>query len=91
MCPVGMGIIDVGFDFKHRALPAGPQLRLDLQRNLADGRPDDASDPYIEGLLHQDQPGHGTGTMSILAGRKLVSLSLRSLLPGQSFFSRGEV
>jgi hypothetical protein len=74
LCPIRIGIIDVGFDFKHRALPAGPQLRLDLQRNFADGEPNDASDPYIEGLLHQDQPGHGTGTMSILAGRKLVNM-----------------
>ena len=72
--PVRIGIIDVGFDFKHQALPKPPLLRLDLQRNFADGKPDDASDPYEEGWLHQDQPGHGTGTLSILAGRKLDNM-----------------
>ena len=72
--PVRIGILDVGFDFKHQALPKPPLLRLDLQRNFADGKPDDASDPYQEGWLHQDQPGHGTGTLSILAGRKLDNM-----------------
>ncbi|HEY3841488.1 MAG TPA: S8/S53 family peptidase, partial [Bryobacteraceae bacterium] len=71
---VRIGIIDVGFDFKHQALPKPPLLRLDLQRNFGGGKLDDASDPYVEGLLHQNQPGHGTGTLSILAGPQLQNM-----------------
>jgi hypothetical protein len=70
--PVRLGILDVGFDFSHGARPE--RLRLELQRNFADdGRPaDDASDPYPRGLFRN--PGHGTGTMGILAGGKLSSM-----------------
>lgn len=64
--PVRIGIMDVGFDFSHHARPE--RLRDDLQRNFVDdGRPpDDASDPYDRGLFKN--PGHGTGTIGILAG-----------------------
>ncbi len=71
---VRIGIIDVGFDFRHKALPQPPLLRLDLQRNFGGGDPNDASDPFDEGFLHQNQPGHGTGTLSILAGRSLAGM-----------------
>jgi hypothetical protein len=82
---VRIGIIDVGFDFGHQALPKAPLLRLDLQRNFGGGDGNDASDPYIEGLLHQDNPGHGTGTLSILAGVKLADM----LRPEQDGFLLG--
>jgi hypothetical protein len=82
---VRIGIIDVGFDFEHQALPKPPLLRQDLQRNFSDGNPNDASDPYVEGWLKQDQPGHGTGTLSILAGVKLANM----LRPEQDGVSLG--
>ena len=42
-------------------------LRLDLQKNFLDGEtPNDASDPGIHGFAKN--PGHGTGTIGILAG-----------------------
>jgi hypothetical protein len=71
--PVRLGILDVGFDFSHRTRPE--RLRLDLQRNFVDdGRAtDDASDPYPRGLFRN--PGHGTGTMGILAGGKLSGMA----------------
>ncbi|HMF79467.1 MAG TPA: S8/S53 family peptidase, partial [Bryobacteraceae bacterium] len=83
--PVRIGIIDVGFDFEHQALPKAPLLRRDLARNFGDGNPNDANDPYIEGLFHQNQPGHGTGTLSILAGTKLADM----LQPEQNGFLLG--
>jgi hypothetical protein len=69
---VRIGIMDVGFDFSHRARPQ--HVREDLQRNFVDdGRPpNDASDPYERGLFRN--PGHGTGTIGILAGGLLSGM-----------------
>ena len=71
---VRIGILDVGFDFSHQANPE--YIRDDLQRNFVDDGqpPNDASDPYIRGLLKN--PGHGTGTMGILAGGKLRDMAI---------------
>ena len=61
--------LDTGYDPEHTARP--PRLRLDLQRNFLEGEPvDDARDPAQRGLL--DHPGHGTGTLGILAGGRVT-------------------
>jgi hypothetical protein len=62
---------DTGYDPNHHTLPT--RLRRDLGHNFVDdGNPSDASD-HSSGLL--TNLGHGTGTLSILAG---------TALPGQS-------
>lgn len=59
--------LDTGFDPNHVVVP--PNLRADLQRNFLDDQAgNDAHDPGKTGLLKN--PGHGTGTLSILAGGK---------------------
>jgi hypothetical protein len=57
--------LDTGYDPNHITCPT--ELRSDLQRNVIDGT-DDASDPQNSGPLRN--PGHGTATLSILAGGK---------------------
>ncbi|MEO8440669.1 MAG: S8 family serine peptidase [Spartobacteria bacterium] len=57
--------LDTGYDPNHSVLP--PHLRRDLQRNFVnDQAANDAHDPGKHELLRN--PGHGTGTLSILAG-----------------------
>ena len=57
--------LDTGYDPNHSVLP--PHLRRDLQRNFVnDQPPNDARDPGKHEPLQN--PGHGTGTLSILAG-----------------------
>ena len=65
---VRIGILDTGIDLQHQARPE--HLRLDLARNFVrDGRPaNDVSDPFERGLFAN--PGHGTGTIGLLAGRR---------------------
>lgn len=59
--------LDTGFDPQHRTLPV--HLRRDLGRNFVDDdAPADASD-HSDGALNN--LGHGTGTLSILAGAAL--------------------
>ena len=59
--------LDTGFDEAHQSRPE--HLRLDLQRNFVDDQPaNDARDPGARGLIRN--PGHGTGTIGILAGRR---------------------
>lgn len=59
--------LDTGFDPNHIVVP--PNLRADLQRNFMDDQAgNDAHDPGKTGFLKN--PGHGTGTLSILAGGK---------------------
>ena len=56
--------LDTGYDPEHQSLPKG--LERNLQRNFVDAdRPNDASD-MATGLFNNR--GHGTGTLSILAG-----------------------
>lgn len=54
---------DTGYDPKHVSKPQF--LRTDLQRNFEDGDPNDATDKS-DGAINN--LGHGTGTLSILAG-----------------------
>ena len=55
--------LDTGYDAGHATLPR--LLRADLQRNFVDDQAaNDARDPNVPG----GNPGHGTGTLSILAG-----------------------
>lgn len=72
---VRLGIMDVGFDFSHGAMPKAPQLLLDLQHNFVeDSQPaNDASDPFPSGLFKN--PGHGTATIAILAGGRLNGMA----------------
>jgi hypothetical protein len=63
--------LDTGYDPAHVTLPA--HLRRDLQRNFVEAdRPNDAADPAVRGTLKN--PGHGTGTLSILAGNRVRDL-----------------
>jgi len=70
--------LDTGYDPDHRTLPK--HLRRDLARNFVDdGHPNDASDE-TSGLF--TNLGHGTGTLSILAGTAQPG---QSLLGGAPF------
>jgi hypothetical protein len=58
--------LDTGYDAEHVTFPAS-QIDKELERNFIDaGTPKDAHDPGKTGVLRN--PGHGTGTLSILAG-----------------------
>lgn len=65
---------DTGYSKKHVSFPAIKNLiRTDLQRNFVEGEEDrwnNAEDQFDKGTLKM--PGHGTGTLSILAGSKLA-------------------
>lgn len=63
---VRVGILDTGFDPAHSTLPL--QLMLELQHDFLDDDLD-ATDPGTSGL--GDNPGHGTATMALLAGRRV--------------------
>jgi subtilisin family serine protease len=71
---VRIGILDTGFDFAHRTAPREPRLRTDLARNFVDDgqAANDASDPYVRGAFNN--PGHGTGTLGLLAGERLSGM-----------------
>jgi hypothetical protein len=56
--------LDTGYDPEHATFSAD-QLDAALQKNFIDGN-DDARDRGADGVLKN--PGHGTGTLSILAG-----------------------
>ena len=72
---VRIGIMDTGFDFNHQARP--DVLLTELQRNFVDDGPpeNDASDPFPRGPF--TNPGHGTGTIGLLAGRRLLNMARR--------------
>ncbi|MRG58161.1 S8 family serine peptidase [Phyllobacterium sp. SYP-B3895] len=58
--------LDTGYDPRHGSFPA--HMNLALQRNFVDAnRPNDATDTTGEAAL--SNPGHGTGTLGILAGK----------------------
>ena len=60
--------LDTGYDPKHVTFPKG-RIEEKLQQNFTDqGDSDDARDPGIDGLMKN--PGHGPGTLGILAGGK---------------------
>jgi len=63
---------DTGYDPTHISYPE-KLIRKDLQRNFVEGEEDrihDASDSFNKGFVKM--PGHGTGTLSILAGTKVA-------------------
>ena len=63
--------LDTGYFKNHKLLPAG--LDHERQRNFIAGENrSDASDPGIDGVLRN--PGHGMGTLSILAGGRLEGM-----------------
>jgi hypothetical protein len=66
---IRIGHIDTGYS-DHAVKPKN--LNTDLQWNFVEGKAD-AHDPGITGLLNQ--PGHGTGTLGILAGNTLKGLT----------------
>jgi hypothetical protein len=67
--------LDTGFDPRHITTPVG--LQASLQRNFVrdDGDPNDASDQTPPGQSLFRNRGHGTGTLSLLAGNKLDGTS----------------
>ena len=63
--------LDTGYSAAHLSTPL-TLLRKDLQRNFVDDEAEkwnNAEDPFNSGTLKM--PGHGTGTLSILAGTKM--------------------
>ena len=61
--------LDTGYPQQHATLPM--HLRLDLQKNFTDDGPgNDAHDPARQGLAKN--PGHGTGTLGLLAGGRFT-------------------
>ncbi|MGF7216860.1 hypothetical protein GGR92_003027 [Spirosoma lacussanchae] len=61
--------LDTGYDPTHHTFP-DTIIRHDLERNFIEGEaPDSAVDPRSGGATNQ--PGHGTGTLSILAGKRI--------------------
>lgn len=66
---VRIGHLDTGYDPTHKIIPESARTNK-LQRNFVDGENQlDAHDPRTEGSLRM--PGHGTGTLGILAGEKI--------------------
>lgn len=66
---VRIGHLDTGYSATHFAIPDSIRTNK-LQRNFVKGEsPNDAHDPFIQGFLKQ--PGHGTGTLGLLAGGKI--------------------
>lgn len=66
---VRIGHLDTGYSKTHFAIPDSIR-KNPLQHNFVSGEnPNDAHDPFTDGFLKQ--PGHGTGTLGILAGTKI--------------------
>ncbi|TGP30955.1 hypothetical protein EN871_34540, partial [bacterium M00.F.Ca.ET.228.01.1.1] len=78
--------LDTGFDPGHQTLPSG--LLTAQQRNFVDDGtgPNNATDHAPAGPLTSNR-GHGTGTLSLLAGNKLDGTSPH--WPGFSDFVGG--
>ncbi len=72
---VRIGHLDTGYDPGHNACPENILTRL--ERNFVDdGQPaTSAADPYPRARFAN--PGHGTGTIGILAGRRLAGMALQ--------------
>lgn len=66
---IRIGHLDTGYNPTHTIVPQSAKNNT-LQRNFVDGESvDDAHDPYLKGNLRM--PGHGTGTIGILAGNQI--------------------
>ena len=72
--------LDTGYSRGHATLP--PNLNLGLQKNFVEGS-NDAADPGVQGFLKN--PGHGTGTIGILAGNTVTVGSYIDFLGGAPF------
>jgi len=59
--------LDTGFDPRHSTCPVN--INRSLARNFVENN-NDAADPGRRGILYN--PGHGTGTIGILAGGRIV-------------------
>jgi len=59
--------LDTGYDPRHSTCPVN--INRSLARNFVENN-DDAADPGRRGVLYN--PGHGTGTIGILAGGRVV-------------------
>jgi hypothetical protein len=66
--PVRIAHLDTGYDPLHITYPAD-RMRLDLGYNFYENT-DDARDPGTRGFFYQ--PGHGTGTLALLAGTHIT-------------------
>lgn len=72
--PVRIGHLDTGYDPHHQIRPPSLREPDDLEHNFVDGENrNSAVDPFVSGILKN--PGHGTGTIGILAGAKLENLA----------------
>lgn len=68
--PVRILHVDTGYDPKHASVPKN--LRAELARDFEGGHErEGAVDPGQRGLLRN--PGHGTGTLGILAGNRITA------------------
>jgi subtilisin family serine protease len=65
---VRVAILDTGYDPAHVSAPL--HLNADLAQNFVDGDPADATDPARH--FPGNQPGHGTATLALLAGRRVA-------------------
>jgi Subtilase family len=79
---IRIGILDTGYDPDHHLLPLN--LKDTLGVDFAEAGRKDATDPDRGGLLQN--PGHGTGTICILAGRQRSGLSLPPKAHGDAFY-----
>ncbi|MCG6878423.1 MAG: S8 family serine peptidase [Deltaproteobacteria bacterium] len=71
---VRIGHLDTGYDPNHRIRPPSLSEPDDLEHNFVEGENcHSAADPFVSGILKN--PGHGTGTIGILAGAKLENLA----------------
>lgn len=79
---IRIGHLDTGYDPDHHLLPQG--LAKELGRDFAETGRGDATDPDRGGLLQN--PGHGTGTLCILAGNKLTGINLPPEAQGDDYY-----
>lgn len=70
--------LDTGFDPHHQTLPA--RLRHDLQRSFVSGEPTNDATDRAGGMVNK-APGHGTGTLGILAGRNTGAAPWAEVIP----------
>jgi hypothetical protein len=70
---IRIGHLDTGYSKTHFVIPDSARKNI-LQRNFIRGEnPKDAHDPFSGGFLKM--PGHGTGTLGLLAGKKIDVLT----------------
>jgi len=77
--PVRIAHLDTGYDPEHVTRPQ----TLVAERNFVEDKQagNDARDPSVRGVLRN--PGHGPGTLSILAGNKLIGVAEAGPLLGE--------